>query len=51
MYLKGSKNVSLCFTRASLKLQGYEDADLAGDIDSWQSTTKFVYKLGGTAVS
>lgn len=31
-YLKGSSNTSLCFTRANLKLHGYVDADLAGDV-------------------
>jgi hypothetical protein len=33
-----------------LKLQGYVDADLAGDVDSRKNTTGFVYTLGGTAV-
>ncbi|RVW71082.1 Retrovirus-related Pol polyprotein from transposon TNT 1-94 [Vitis vinifera] len=36
---------------ASLKLQGYVDADFAGDIDSRKSTTEFVFTLGGTAIS
>jgi hypothetical protein len=49
-YLKGSSDTSLCFTGADLKLQGYVDADLAGDVDSRKSTTGFVYTLGGTAV-
>ncbi|RVW81314.1 Retrovirus-related Pol polyprotein from transposon TNT 1-94 [Vitis vinifera] len=50
-YLKGSLDTCLCFTSASLKLQGYVDADLAGDIDSRKSTTGFVFTLGGTAIS
>ena len=33
-YLKGSSDTCLYFTGASLKLQGYVDADFAGDIDS-----------------
>ncbi|RVX02980.1 Retrovirus-related Pol polyprotein from transposon TNT 1-94 [Vitis vinifera] len=33
-YLKGSLDTCLCFTGASLKLQGYVDANFAGDIDS-----------------
>ena len=41
-YLKGSSDTSLCFTSASLKLQGYVNADFAGDIDSRKSTTGFV---------
>jgi hypothetical protein len=49
-YLKGTSDMSLCFTGADLKLQGYVDADLAGDVDSRKSTTGFVYTLGGTAV-
>ena len=50
-YLKGSSNTCLCFTGASLKLQGYVDADFAGDIDSRKSTTRFVFTLGSTAIS
>uniref|UniRef100_A0A7N2RFG7 Integrase catalytic domain-containing protein n=1 Tax=Quercus lobata TaxID=97700 RepID=A0A7N2RFG7_QUELO len=50
-YLKGSSDTCLCFTGASLKLQGYVDADFAGDIDSRKSTTGFVFTLGGTAIS
>ena len=50
-YLRGSTDTCLCFTGASLKLQGYVDADLVSDIDSRKSTTKFVFTLGGTAIS
>ena len=50
-YLKGSSDTCLCFTDASLKLQGYVNADFAGDIDSRKSTTGFVFTLGGTALS
>ena len=34
-----------------MKLQGYVDADFAGDIDSRKSTTGFVFTLGDTAIS
>ena len=34
-----------------MKLQGYIDADFAGDIDSRKSTTGFVFTLGGTTIS
>ena len=50
-YLKGSSNTCLCFTCVSLKLQGYVDANFAGDIDSRKSTTRFVFTLGGTVIS
>ena len=50
-YLRGSSDTCLCFTGASLKLQGYVDADFVGDIDSRKSTTRFVFILGGIAIS
>uniref|UniRef100_A0A7N2QZR7 Integrase catalytic domain-containing protein n=1 Tax=Quercus lobata TaxID=97700 RepID=A0A7N2QZR7_QUELO len=50
-YLKGSSDTCFWFTGASLKLQGYVDADFAGDIDSRKSNTGFVFTLGGTAIS
>jgi hypothetical protein len=34
-----------------MKLTGYVDSDLAGDVDTRKSTTGYVYTLGGTAVS
>jgi hypothetical protein len=50
IYLKGTSNTSICFTRTNLKLLGYAYANLAGDIDSRKSTNGFVYTLGGTTV-
>ena len=50
-FLRGSTDTCLCFTSAILKLLGYVDADLVGDIDSRKSTTRFVFTLGGTAIS
>ena len=50
-YLKGSSDICLCFTGASLKLQGYVDADFTDNIDSRKSTTGFVFTLGGIAIS
>ena len=44
-YLKGSSDTCLCFTGASSKLQGYVDANFAGDIDSRKSTTGFFFLL------
>ena len=49
-YLKGLSDTCLCFTGASLKLQGYVDTDFAGDIDNRKSTTGFVFTLGGTVI-
>ena len=50
-YLRGLTDTCLYFTSASLKLHGYVDADLAGDINSRKSTTEFVFTLGGIAIS
>uniref|UniRef100_A0A2N9FSS1 Retrovirus-related Pol polyprotein from transposon TNT 1-94 n=1 Tax=Fagus sylvatica TaxID=28930 RepID=A0A2N9FSS1_FAGSY len=50
-YLKGTLGTSLCFTGVDMKLTGYVDSDLAGDVDTRKSTTSYVYTLGGTAVS
>ena len=50
-YLKGLSDTCLCFTCASLKMQGYVDANFASDIDSKKTTTGFVFTLGGTAIS
>ena len=49
--MRGSSNTCLCFTTASLKLQGYVAADFAGEINSKKSTTGFVFNLGSTAIS
>jgi ATP-binding cassette subfamily B (MDR/TAP) protein 1 len=50
-YLEGSSETCLSFTADGLKLEGFVDADLAGDVDSRKSTTGYVYTLGGIAVS
>ena len=50
-FLRGSTDTCLCFTGVILKLQGYVDVDLVGDIDSRKSTTGFVFTLGGAAIS
>jgi hypothetical protein len=49
-YVRGSIEFGICFA-SSEGLQGYCDADYAGDIDTRRSTTGFVFILGGGAVS
>jgi hypothetical protein len=49
-YLGGTTGVGICFGDA-LGLQGYCDADYAGDLDTRRSTTGFVFTLHGGAVS
>ena len=50
-YLVGTVDVGLCYGGSEIKLQGYVDSDLAGDIDSRRSTTGYVFTLGSAAVS
>jgi hypothetical protein len=50
-YLRGTTEKCLVFSRGELKLQGYVDADFAGDIDHRRSTTGYIFTLGATAVS
>lgn len=49
-HLRGTIDMSLCFKRGSTELQGYVDADLTGDRDTYRSTTGYVYTVGGAAV-
>ena len=50
-YLKGTKEVGLCYRRGSQTLQGFIDTDLGRDADTRRSMTGYVYTIGGTAVS
>ena len=50
-YLRSTSGLALCFRKSDLELQGFVDADMAGDVDGRKSTTGYVYTLGGTAVS
>ena len=50
-YLKGTADVTLCFRRTKVNLEGFSDADLGGCDDSEKSTTGYVFTIGGTAIS
>eukprot|EP00253_Pinus_taeda_P027794 PITA_27794 len=50
-YLKGTTDQALCFGGSNISLQGYVDADMAGDRDNRRSTTGYVFTVGGTVVS
>ena len=50
-YLRGFSDTCLCFVARDLKLNGFVDANLAGDINSKKSIIGFVFTLGGTAIS
>ena len=50
-YLKGTSRVCLCFRSGKLVLNGYTDADMAGDMDSRKSTSIYMRTFVGGAVS
>ena len=49
--MRGTSNKCLHFVVSTTDLQGYVDLDLVGDIDTRQSTTFYVFIVGGIAVS
>ncbi len=51
-YLCGTVNYGLCYDRGNQdECTGYSDADWGGDIDTRKSTSGYVYKLAGAAIS
>jgi hypothetical protein len=49
--LKGTTTHALCFEGLDIILQEYVDSNMAGDKNSWRSTTRYVFTVGGTTVS
>src|SRR5437868_2782617 len=45
-YLQGTANLGITYRPPPLKLQGYSDANWAGDMDTRRSTTGYVVMLG-----
>ena len=50
-YLKGTSKVCLCYGGCDPVLEGYTDADMAGDLNSRKSTSSYLYTFAGGAVS
>ena len=47
-YVQGTKGLMLTYRKSdSLEIEGYSDADFAGDIDDQKSTSGYVFKLAG----
>ena len=51
MYLKGTSKVCLCFGNGKLVLNGFTDADMAGDVDSRKSASGYLITFARGAVS
>ena len=50
-YLKGITSTYLEFGNSKVGLASYVDSDYASDLDSWRSTTGYIFMLGGCAIS
>ncbi|XP_048323873.2 retrovirus-related Pol polyprotein from transposon TNT 1-94 [Ziziphus jujuba] len=50
-YLKGTSKLCLCYGGGDPILEGYTDADMAGDPDNRKSTSGYLYTFAGGAVS
>ncbi|KAK9940454.1 hypothetical protein M0R45_017116 [Rubus argutus] len=50
-YLRGSSKFCLCFGGSKPILEGFIDADWAGDLDSRKSTSGYLFTFAGGAVS
>ena len=49
--MRGTTSHALCFGGSGTILQGYVDADMAGDKDNKRNTTGYAFTVGGTTVS
>ena len=50
-YLRRTSKLCLSFGRGKLVLEGYTDADMAGDLDGRKSTSGYLFTFAGGAVS
>jgi hypothetical protein len=50
-YLRGTSKLCLCFGNSKPVLEGFTDADMAGDLDGRKSTSGYLFTFAGGAVS
>ena len=50
-YLKGSRDIKMCFNKSANACYGFSDSDWGGDIDDRKSTSGYVFKVGDSVVS
>ena len=46
-YLNDTQSKCICYGKGNLKLQGFYDVDMAGDVDTRKSTNGYVFAVGG----
>lgn len=44
-YLRSTKRMTLCFRSGDMRLEGFVDVDIVGDVDNKMSITRYVYTL------
>ena len=50
-YLKGTQNYGLCYSKDDSGCVGFSDADWGGDLDTRRSTSGYVFRFGGAAIT
>ena len=50
-YLSGTQDMCICFGKRDASVEGYTDADYAGDLDKRRSTSGYIFMFAGGAVS
>ena len=50
-YLSGTQNMCICFGKRDASVEGYTNADYAGDLDKRRSTSRYIFMFAGGAVS
>ena len=50
-YLKGTSHYCLCFGNPNIVLESFTDADMAGDVDTRNSTNGYLYTFANEVVS
>ena len=50
-YLRGTSKLCICFGGSKPILEGFTDADMAGDLDGRKSTSGFLFTFAGGAIS
>jgi hypothetical protein len=50
-YIKGTSDTALCYGGSESTVKGYVDSDFANDLEKRKSTTCYMFKIAGGAMS